>query len=266
MRKYRERTLEPLAGDDEPLLATEPRAPDAIDRLIERHGAETICSVLAPLLTAERMARIDVVLAARLGTVIPVVEDVYEPHNGAAVIRSAEALGLQELHVIETGVRFQAARGVTRGCHRWMDLQRWRDPAPCVAALQARGFVVLATTPHSAIPLEQVDVSRPVAVMFGNEHAGLPAATIAACDGAVALPMFGFTESYNLSVSAALVTSQLAARRRAHLGRVGDLDPARIAHLRARWYALKVRGAVGVVERTVSRQTRAGVAPEPQSP
>jgi hypothetical protein len=64
--------------------------------------------------------------------------------------------------------------------------------------------------------------------------------------------MFGFTDSYNLSVSAALVTSHLAQRRRAHLGRAGDLEPARIERLRARWYALKVRGAVGVVERALA--------------
>jgi tRNA(Leu) C34 or U34 (ribose-2'-O)-methylase TrmL len=68
----------------------------------------------------------------------------------------------------------------------------------------------------------------PIAVVFGNEHAGLPAATMAACDGAIALPMHGFTQSFNLSVSAALALAQLAARRRAHLGAVGDLTPAQI--------------------------------------
>lgn len=265
VRKYRERPLEALP-DDEPLPPPGPRAPDAIDRLIEHHGPDRVCAILAPLLTADRVARIDQVLAARLGSVIPVVEDVYEPHNGAAVIRSAEALGLQELHVLETGLRFQAARGITRGCHRWMDLARWREARACIEALRGRGFTVLATTPVAAIPVDAVDVSRPVAVIFGNEHAGLPAATIAACDGAVALPMYGFTQSYNLSVSAALVTSQLAARRRALLGHDGDLDPDRRQRLRARWFALKVRGAVGVVERAVSGRTHGGVAPEPQSP
>ncbi len=264
MRKYRERPLEPV--DEDLAVTTGPRGPDAIDRLIVAPGAGVVCEILAPMLTADRMARIDEVLAARLASVIPVVEDVYDPHNGAAVIRSAEALGLQELHVLETGLRFQAASGITRGCHRWMDLHRWRDPVACAAALRTRGFTVLATTPRGAISIDEVDVTRPVAVVMGNEHAGLPEATIAACDGAVVLPMFGFTESYNLSVSAALVTSHLAARRRAHLGARGDLDPDRLAHLRARWYALKIRGAVGVIERAVSRRTHRDVAPGPHSP
>jgi len=248
------------------VTASADRPPDAIDRMIEAHGADTVCAILAPMLTDDRVARIDAVLAARLASVIPVVEDVYDPHNGAAVIRSGEAIGLQELHVIEPGERFQALAGITRGCHRWLDLHRWPQATACVESLRGRGFTVLATTPDAAVPVDQIDVSRPVAVIFGNEHAGLPASTIAACDGAVVLPMLGFTQSFNLSVSAALITSQLAARRRAFLGRDGDLDDTRRANLRARWFSLKIRGVLGVVERAVSGQTRGNVAPEPHSP
>jgi tRNA (guanosine-2'-O-)-methyltransferase len=251
--------------DDEDLIWSGPRAPDPIDRLIDTHGPAVVLAALAPIMSATRLARFDEVLAARLGSVIPVVEDVYDPHNGAAVIRSSEALGLQELHVIETAHRFHAARGITRGCHQWMDLHRWREPRDCIDALHDRGFTVLATTPEAAVSTDLIDVSRPIAVVFGNEHAGLPATTIAACDGAVALPMHGFTQSYNLSVSAALLTHQLAARRRAFLGATGDLDPARISRLRARWVALSIRGAAGIVERDVANGTRPDVALEPQS-
>lgn len=251
-------------GDDV-LAATRSGRRDAIDRLIDTHGPATVLELLLPLVTPERLARIDTVLAVRLGSVCAVVEDVYDPFNGAAVIRTSEALGLQSLHVIETGLRFQAAKGITRGCHRWMELARWPTAAACVDALHARGFRVLATAPGARDTLDTADVTRPIAVVFGNEHAGLPAATVAACDGAIALPMFGFTQSYNLSVSAALALSQLAARRRAHLGRDGDLPPAQLAHLRARWVALKVRGAIGLVERGVAAGTRSDVAPEPHS-
>jgi len=256
MRKDRHQRREPIEG---PFTVPPPRA-DAIDDLIVRHGPAYVIATLAPYLTAERIARIDRVLAARLGSVTGVVEDVYDPFNGAAVIRTAEALGLQGLHIVETGLRFQAAKGVTRGCHRWMELVRWSSAVDCISALRASGVRVLATAPGATETIDTVDISTPIAVMFGNEHAGLPPATVAACDGAIALPMFGFTQSYNLSVSAALALSQLATRRRAYLGTPGDLSPARLAHLRARWFALKVRGAVGVVERT-----RSDVAPETHS-
>ena len=241
------------------------RGPDAIDRMIARLGPAVVCDALIAMLTPDRIARIDQVLAARLGSVIPVVEDLFDPHNGAAVIRTAEALGLQELHVVEPGLRFQAAAGITRGCHRWIDLHRWRDSHDAIAALRGRGFRVFATGPDAAHTVDDVAVDRPLAVLFGNEHAGLPARTVAACDETIALPMHGFTQSYNLSVSAALAMSQLGARRRAHLGATGDLAADRLAWLRARWFALKIRGAVGVVERIVAGRTQPDVAPEPRS-
>lgn len=252
---------DPDAGD----AVVVPRGPDAIDRLIARLGPDAVIAALAPYVTAERVARIDAVLAARLASVVGVVEDVYDPFNGAAVIRTAEALGLHGLHVIETGLRFQAAKGITRGCHRWMQLERWPGAAACVDALHARGFAVYATAPGATHQIDTVDVSRPIAVVFGNEHAGLPPATVAACDGAISLPMHGFTQSFNLSVSAALALAQLASRRRAHLGGVGDLTPTQIHTLRARWIALKVRGAVGIIERIVAGETHASVATQPHS-
>src|SRR5262249_52311021 len=113
---------------------------DAITRLIDRFGPEAVCAALEPLLTPERIARIDQVLDARLGSVVAGVEDTYDPHNAAATIRTSEALGLQELHVIEPHERFSAAKGVTRGAHRWIDIHRWPDAVTAIAALRARGF------------------------------------------------------------------------------------------------------------------------------
>jgi tRNA (guanosine-2'-O-)-methyltransferase len=224
---------------------------DAIDRAIERYGPDTVCTALLPYLTPERIARIDGVLAARLQSVITIVEDTYDPHNAAATIRTTEAIGLGELHVIEPGARFSAAGGVTRGSHKWIELKRWHDGESAVAALHARGFRVYATLPGAPKTIDDVDVTNPIAIAFGNEHSGLTDATVAACDGAVGVPMYGFTESFNLSVTVALAMSTIAARRRAVLGRLGDLDEAQRRFLRARWFALKVRGVVGVLERTL---------------
>jgi tRNA (guanosine-2'-O-)-methyltransferase len=224
---------------------------DAIERIIAQHGPDAVCAALAPMLTPERIARIDAVLAARLQSVVTCVEDTYDPHNAAATIRTTEALGLGELHVIEPQGRFSAARGVTRGAHKWIDMQRWSRAEDAVAALHARGFAVYATLPGAAHTIEDVDVTRPIAVAFGNEHAGLSDAAIAACDGSLGVPMYGFTESFNLSVTVALAMSRIATRRRQAIGTMGDLPEARRRELRARWFALKIRGAVGVLERAL---------------
>ena len=221
--------------------------------MIERLGPDAVCGALEDLLTPERIARIDAVLDARLGSLTAAVEDTYDPHNAAATIRTSEALGLQELHVIEPGERFSAVKGVTRGAHRWLELHRWPAADVAATALKERGFAVYATLPDArAVSIEEVDVSRPVAVIFGNEHDGVSQKAIDACDGTLTVPMFGFTESYNLSVTVGLAMSRLAARRRAHIGATGDLDPARKARLRARWFALRIRAAVNVVERRLT--------------
>lgn len=221
--------------------------------MIDRYGPGAVCDALEPMLTPERIARIDQVIDARLASVAAAVEDTYDPHNAAATLRTCEALGLQELYVIEPGARFSAAKGVTRGAHRWLDLHRFGDAAAAVADLKARNFRVYATLPDpGAVSIEEVAVDTPLAVVFGNEHDGVSPAAIAACDGAVTVPMFGFTESYNLSVTVGLCMSRLAARRRAYIGAMGDLDPDRRARLRARWFALRIRAAVNVVDRKLS--------------
>lgn len=225
---------------------------DAIEKMIDRYGPAAVCDALTPLLTPERIARIDEVIDARLASVAAVVEDTYDPHNAAATLRTCEALGLQELYVIEPGARFSAAKGVTRGAHRWLDLHRFADATSAIADLKARGFRVLATLPDARQSIEDVPVDTPLAVVFGNEHDGVSPAVIAACDTAVTVPMFGFTESFNLSVTVGLAMSRLAARRRAYIGALGDLAPERRARLRARWFALRIRAAVNVVDRKLA--------------
>ncbi|MGE0548966.1 MAG: TrmH family RNA methyltransferase [Kofleriaceae bacterium] len=229
---------------------------DAIERLIERHGPEVICEVLEPMLTPERIGRIDRVLSARLQSVVTVVEDTYDPHNAAATIRTTEAFGLQELHVIEPDERFSAARGVTRGAHAWIDLVRWPSPEHAIGGLRDRGFQTYATLPGATHTIDDVDVTQPIAVVFGNEHAGLSDAAIAACHGSLGVPMLGFTESFNLSVTVALAMSKIAERRRSAIGSIGDLDDMRRRQLRARWFALKIRGVVGILERKLGETPR----------
>lgn len=224
---------------------------DAITRAISRYGADVVCATLGPMLTAQRIARIDGVVAARLQSVVTIVEDTYDPRNAAATIRTTEAIGLGELHVIEPNERFSAAGGVTRGSHKWISLQRWKQVEHAVASLRGRGFRVFATLPGASHTIDDVDVTQPIAVAFGNEHAGLSEAAVAACDGAIGVPMYGFAESFNLSVTVALAMSRIAGRRRAAIGALGDLDATHAVALRARWFALSVRGAVGILERTV---------------
>jgi tRNA (guanosine-2'-O-)-methyltransferase len=154
---------------------------------------------------------------------------------------------LLEVRVVGPPLRFSPR--VTQGCDKWLRLERDAGVDDCARALRGRGFRLYATVPGAALPLESIDAREPAAFWFGNEHAGLSARARALADRELALPLHGFSQSLNLSVAAALLLYTHAARRRAALGRAGDLDEQARLELRARYYALSVRGAAAIVAR-----------------
>jgi tRNA (guanosine-2'-O-)-methyltransferase len=207
------------------------------------------CAALAPLLLDDRRARIDAAVASRLGGLRVVIENLHDPHNGAAVLRSAEAFGVQRIDVIDGSKPFRYSSTVTQGCEKWLDVVRHRTLAAAMATLRADGFLVYAAVPDATAMLDDLDFARPAAVMVGNEHEGLSAQAIAAADVRFGIPMFGMTRSLNLSVAAALTIERAATLRRRALGTPGDLDEAAVLALRARFYAASVRGADAVLAR-----------------
>jgi tRNA (guanosine-2'-O-)-methyltransferase len=207
--------------------------------------------ILAPFVSAARQAKIEAVLAQRLGGLTVVLENLHDPHNGAAALRSVEGFGLTTLHVVEQAEPFRFSSRVSQGCEKWVDIRRHPDFASCARALHDAGFALYAALPPAAatVELDTIDVTRPTALVFGNEHAGLTRDAIAACDGAFTIPMQGFTASFNLSVSVALAVFACSRRRRAALGGRGDLSPETLVAERARWYTLSVDAAELILAR-----------------
>jgi tRNA (guanosine-2'-O-)-methyltransferase len=210
---------------------------------------DVVCAALAPLLVDGRRERIDAVVEARLGGLTLVIENLHDPHNGAAVLRSAEAFGLGEVHVVEGVEPFRFSSEVTQGCEKWIDVRRHASFAAAELDLRASGFALYAAVPGADSTIADLDFSRPAALLIGNERAGLTPEALAAADQRFAVPLVGMTRSLNLSVAAALVLAPAAERRRQCLGRAGDLDEAARLALRARFYAASVRGAAEIVAR-----------------
>lgn len=223
-----------------------------IDQLIRQYGPDRIVEVLRPYLTEDRVQRIEQVLASRLSGLTVAIENLHDPHNGAAVVRSLEAVGLTTLHVAEPVEQFQFSPAVTIGAEKWMRILRHQGFSACASLLHGAGFRMYAAVPGAPEDIDAVDVSKPAVLVFGNEHEGLSQRAVDACDAQVGIPMFGFTQSLNLSVSVAVSMFRLAERRRTLLGRPGDLDDQERAVLRARWYSLSVRGVGAILERAVS--------------
>lgn len=197
--------------------------------------------VLAPLVTPLRLARMDAVLARRTRSLAPVLEDLADPHNGAAVMRSADAFGCQEVHVIEGRHRFAVSDRVTRGTHRWLDLVRHESAAACVDHLHGRGFRVFVAAMDGDVAPEDLQREPRAAIVMGNEHKGASSEMRALVDGVYRIPMEGFVESLNVSVASA-ITLYVASR-----GRHGDLDEAARDEIRARWLLASVRDAEAIV-------------------
>jgi tRNA (guanosine-2'-O-)-methyltransferase len=219
---------------------------DAVDPTI-------VCRILEPFVAHERRERIEATVNARLGGLTLLVENLHDPQNGAALLRSAEAFGIQAVHVVEAAEKFRFSSDVTQGCEKWLDVERHPTFAAARARLSVAGFALYAAVPGADVSLWDLDFGRPVAIVVGNEHAGLSDAALSGADALFAIPMVGMTRSLNLSVAAAIIAFHGAARRRGALGRQGDLDDADRLRLRARFYGASVRGAPQIVERHLSR-------------
>lgn len=166
-------------------------------------------------LTPARVQRMRSVLDQRHTWLTIVLDNVFDPHNISAVLRSCDAFGVQDVHVIETTETFSVNREIAQGAEKWLTIHRWAAFAPCRAYLRRRGFRLFATTlSPRAVPIGAVPLERPVALVFGNEHRGVMPEVIAACDGEVIIPMYGFVQSLNVSVAAAISLATIGARLR----------------------------------------------------
>jgi tRNA (guanosine-2'-O-)-methyltransferase len=180
--------------------------------------AVEIARVLEEFVKPERAERLRAVLATRLDSVTVVMDAPHDPHNGAAVIRSCDAFGVQRLHVVERMEGFLASNTVARGSERWVDVRTYKRVSDVVESLAASGHELVATHPDGdLLPHDLPKIPR-LALILGNERLGIVEDLRAACRHSVRIPMRGFAESLNVSVTAAILLQQ------ATWGREGDLS------------------------------------------
>ena len=224
----------------------------------ERHTPAQVIAMLEPYLTEARRARIEAVLAERTYTVAPVVEGLLNTGNVSAVMRSAEALGFQAFHIIthqehDDGVRYKRSERTTQGADKWLDVWRWPTPQACVASLKAQGYEVVVTHLDAhAVPISEIDFTQQTALVFGNERDGISEAMLALADRTCLVPMAGFTQSFNISVAAAVCFYHARRDRLTRQGFHGDLTEAQHEMLRAVFFLKSVRSARQILTRTVT--------------
>jgi tRNA (guanosine-2'-O-)-methyltransferase len=209
--------------------------------------AERVIERLEPLALERRRQRFETVIEGRLGSVTLLIDELADPHNLAAIVRSCDAFGIQQLHSLQSGEEFCVHHGVAAGTERWIDVNTHADPAAAIEHLFRRGFELIGTHPKGELTPDDLARLPRIALILGNEHRGIDPAFTRATTRSVRIPMRGFVESLNVSVSAAVL---LAAATR---GRRGDLSARARQHLYARALFLSVPRAACVLEAFESR-------------
>lgn len=201
----------------------------------------TITDFTAPFITEERRALIKHILQQRTRWLTVCIEDVYQPHNAAAVLRSCECFGVQDAYIVEENHAFRPSRDVVMGADKWLTLHHFNrthadNLGTCIRSIKQRGYKIATTVLDAeTIPLPELPVHEPLALVFGSEKSGVSPRMQEAADYKVKIPMYGFTQSFNISVSAALCLQDLTRRiRQAQVA--WQLSDDEIASLTEEWY------------------------------
>jgi tRNA (guanosine-2'-O-)-methyltransferase len=255
-----------------------------------KYPVNAVFEALKPHLSEQRLSRFEFVLNHRLKSVVLGVEDVHKEHNGAACIRTAEGLGLQQVVAAELRNPYPLAtdsstpedllgneeivsnsqnaqpklkpqkipRNVSMHAHRWIDLHTVNHGLDVIQWAKSRQYRVFGAGPRGTISLQEIPIDQPLMILFGNEGRGLVDETMNACDEIFRIPMYGFTESFNLSVSVGMVLQDICARVRNRLhaeGKQGELSEEEKMHYLAHWAARDLPHAEAMLKRYLGEPT-----------
>jgi tRNA (guanosine-2'-O-)-methyltransferase len=183
---------------------------------------KALTDYLEGFVSERRKGRLVEVLDERTNHLTVVLEDVYQSHNFSAVLRSADIFGIQNIHFIENRNKYKISEDVSMGSTQWLTLNRYQkfenNTRECITQLKNKGYRIVATSLNErSVTLDQLKVDKPIALIFGTELTGISEDVQDMADEFVYLPMFGFTESFNISVCAALCMHELSTKIRSQV-------------------------------------------------
>ncbi len=174
---------------------------------------QQLLTYLEEFISIERKERFLKVLEERTKFITVATEDVFQLHNTSAVIRSCEVFGIQTVHVMEDRFGKKLDKNIAMGAEQWVDVKRYENSKSCISYLRGEGYQIIATTPYDdSCLLEDFEMDKKSALFFGTEKKGLSEKVMQEADGFLKIPMVGFTESLNISVSAAIILQHLSSK------------------------------------------------------
>jgi tRNA (guanosine-2'-O-)-methyltransferase len=207
---------------------------------------ERITDHFSQYITDHKRQFIEKVLLGRTRHVTLVLEDIYQSQNASAVVRTCECLGLQDIHIIEEDSKYSVNKRVLKGANKWIDLYRYKmkgfnNTEICFRKLRALDYQILVTDPSpDGISIMDIPVDKKIAIVMGNELKGTSSYALDHADQKIFIPMHGFTESFNISVSAAICLNTLLNKVR-QSNTSWQLTEEEKNALRLQWYRKVVR-------------------------
>ena len=186
---------------------------------------------LSKFLTDERKANFEQIISQRTNHFSLVIENIHKAQNASAILRTADCLGVQNVNVIENNNKFDVNDEISLGANKWITLNKYNNKEnntkQCFDDLRSKGYKIVATMPYkNDVFLDDLDINNKMAIVFGSEVDGISKEAIKNADVFMKIPMYGFTESFNISVSAAITMHHLTNKlRKSNIEwRLNDMD------------------------------------------
>ena len=208
--------------------------------LLQNQDPQRIIEALEPYITEPRKQRIEAVLARRLYNLQLAIESPCDINNALAAIRTCEALGISQVHIISPDSSASCAQSITQGAIYWVDIHFYDTLSDFLTYVKTNSFMLAGGSLKAKQTLSDVSIDKPLCIMVGNERCGLSKEALAACDILYKIPMVGMSESMNLSVSAAISLYDTSQRKRQALKADNDLTPQQSSRLKAKYYLQSV--------------------------
>ena len=211
----------------------------------------------------QRKQKIEQISMNRTRHITIALENLYQSHNASAVIRTAECLGIQDIHIIENEYAYNVNTEISMSADQWLTLYHYNNSEnntlDCIKQLKQKGYTVVATTPHeNDCFIQDLDISTPTAFLFGTELTGLSQTALKNADKFVKIPLYGFIESYNISVAAAITLMDATTRMRQNSSINWQLTPEELLDLKINWATNSIKNGNLVTERfhQMQKQTK----------
>ena len=217
--------------------------------MIPKNKLQETFDYLKQFLTDERLRKIEHFSKESSDFVLPVMEDVYQFRNAAAIVRSVEACGFHHVVALEEENVFNPNLKVTKGAETWVKVEKMPNNLDSLKEIKNRGYKILAVSPeNNATMLPDYEVKEPIALVFGTELEGVSDEILDFADETLAIPMYGFTKSFNVSVAAAICMYELK-QKLMKSGIDYKLSEEKLLEMKIRWTVNSIRSGEELLER-----------------